>query len=229
MKKNTNIFDKLRQLPLFLGMNQEDIALVAGSTKFDFTTLEADEDIVKEGEPCDRLWFLLNGKVMTTACADDHSYKITEYIDAPNVLQPEHIFGLHQYYTRSFKTVTACNMMSISRNEVVKLTSEQDIFRINVLNMMAYQSQKLQRQLWHKKPSSLEQRIINFITDRCMYPAGRKVISIAMSCLAKELNDTRLNISKALNHFQQLGLIKLNRKLIEIDHLEELIRYKSTL
>ena len=47
-------------------------------------------------------------------------------------------------------------------------------------------------------------------------PSGRKVMKVKMEDLAQILNETRLNVSRALNQMQDEGLLSLHRGGIEI-------------
>ena len=112
--------------------------------------------------------------------------------------------------------------MSISKAHVVQLTNQLIVFRLNLLNIISTQSQRLQQQPWHPQPSDLRQRIIHFFKDRSLRPAGEKVFKIKMVRLATELNASRLDISIALNAMQADGLVKLTRGYITVPALERL-------
>ena len=83
------VYDNLLNLPLFLGMSRNDLLEVAGHTKFDFQKAEKGLTIVKEGEPCTRLYFLLTGELNVITEADDHGYRIEEDIKAPESFEIE--------------------------------------------------------------------------------------------------------------------------------------------
>lgn len=223
MSEQLNIFDRLLLLPLFQGMNSTDLGLVAGQTKFGFHHHEQGKTIISEGDVCDHLCFLMKGTLEVTATASDHGYMFSEFIQAPDILQPEHIFGLNQHYTRSFTTVTPCNIMTLDKSEVMMLTDEYLVFRLNLLNIISTQSQRQQRRLWHTPPVDLRQRIARFFESHCLKPAGPKTIHIKMTRLAEELNDSRLDISVALHEMQDKGLVVLKRGCIEIPDLRLLL------
>jgi len=48
-------------------------------------------------------------------------------------------------------------------------------------------------------------------------------VQILMTRLAMEVNDSRLNVSRALNAMQQRGLLRLHRGRIEVPSLERLL------
>ena len=97
------------------------------------------------------------------------------------------------------------------------------MFRLNLLNIFATQTQKTSRLLWQHVPDSLEDRIVRFFAQHCIYPAGPKVFHILMNRLADELNDSRLDVSRALNALQREGKIVLHRGRVEIPQMERLL------
>lgn len=215
-------YDKLLTLPLFQGLSQQDLWAMAESIPFAFLQHKAGDVMVREDMPCHQLTFLLDGTMSVTTHADDHGYTLTESLRAPQVIEPEHLFGLHQHYRRTYTTAEACNTLSVSKQHVITLTQEFMVFRLNLLNIICTQSQRLQRQPWHPQPTDLRQRIIHFFKDRSLRPAGEKVFKIKMVRLATELNASRLDISIALNAMQTDGLIKLTRGYITVPALERL-------
>ena len=97
------------------------------------------------------------------------------------------------------------------------------MFRLNLVNHYATQTQKLSQQLWRGAPGTLRERLIRFLIAHCSYPAGSKTFFILMERLAQELNDSRLNVSRVLNQLQYEGLIELHRGRVVIPQLERLM------
>lgn len=217
------IFDKLLQFPLFQGMGRDDLEIVAGHTRFGFLKLSAGKTVMKSGDACNQLYFLINGSLKVRSFADDYGYLVEEQISAPYIIQLESVFGYYQRYTRDFVAQTDVNFLTLDKEEVVRLTEDFLVFRLNMLNYFATQTQKQMRQVWCRAPQSLEDRIVRFFIQHCLYPAGYKVFSILMVRLAEEVNDSRLNVSRILNDMQHRGLIVLSRGKIEIPQLERLL------
>ena len=220
------IFDKLLQFPLFQGMSRDDLEIVAGHTRFGFQKQSAGKTVVKSGDTCNQLYFLINGSLKVRSFADDYGYLVEEQISAPYILQLESIFGYYQRYTRDFVAQTDVNFLTLDKEEVVRLTEDFLVFRLNMVNHFATQTQKQMRQVWSRAPQSLEDRLVRFFTQHCLYPAGHKVFNILMTRLAEEVNDSRLNVSRILNDMQYRGLIVLSRGKIEIPQLEHLLYTK---
>ena len=217
------IYEKLLLFPLFQGMSRDDLEQVAGHTRFGFSKIKQGSTIVAEGDDCRQLFFLVNGTLRVETTADDRGYMVVEQLEAPVILQPEVVFGYTQRYTHTFVSQTDANFIIVGKDEILRLSEEFLVFRLNLLNMFATQTQKTSRLLWQHVPDSLEDRIVRFFAQHCLYPAGPKVFYILMNRLASELNDSRLDVSRALNALQRNGKIVLRRGRVEIPQMERLL------
>lgn len=218
-----NIYDRLSQLPIFQGMTTDDLTTLAGQTKFSFQRFNAGQTVIQEGDPCGQLCSLMSGTLIVISDSDDHGYSFTEQIDAPTTLQPERAFGFNQRYSSTFIAKTDCNMMVLDKSEILQLTDDFLVVRLNLLNIISTQFQRLQRRQWHQQPATIEERLIRFLESHCLKPAGEKFVRIKMTRLAAELNTNHLYVSKILNDMQQRGLIVLRRSVIEIPDLRKLL------
>ena len=89
------IYEKLLQFPLFQGMSRDDLEIVAGHTRFGFLKVASGRPIVKVGDSCSQLYFLINGSVRVKTFSDDYGYSVEEQISAPYILQLEGVFRSH--------------------------------------------------------------------------------------------------------------------------------------
>ena len=211
-------------LPLFQGMSSNDMTSVAGKTKFAFHRVAKGKKVVSEGDPCQNLFFLLDGSMQVTSRADDNSYSMVEEMSAPDVIQPERIFGLTQRYSKTFTALTDCQLVSISKAEMLRLSEEHMIFQLNLLNIISTQSQRITHQPWRVRPQGIRNKIIRFVETHSMRPAGEKTLYIKMETLATLIAESRLNVSKELNAMHQEGLINITRGIIHIPALEKLMK-----
>lgn len=217
------IYDQLLQFPLFQGMSRDDLEIIAGHIRFGFVKVAAGKSIVRGGDPCTQLCFLINGTVKVETFGDEHRYAVTEQLSAPYILQQEAIFGYYQCYTHSFTALTDVNLLTIAKEEVFRLLEDFLVFRLNTVNQFATRIQKQSLQMWRRCPVTLRERLIRFLIQHCAYPAGPKTFHILMEQLAEELNDSRLNVSCVLNQLQKEGLVSLHRGRIDIPQLERLL------
>ena len=217
------IYDRLLQFPLFQGMSRDDLEIVAGHTRFGFQKVTAGRQIIHAGDPCTHLYFLINGTLKIETFSDDSRFSVIEQMSSPYILQQESIFGYYQRYTHNFYALTDANFLTLDKEEGVRLSEDFLVFRLNLMNHLATQSQKLIQMQWRRSPLSLRERIVRFFFQHTLYPAGPKTFHILMERLAEEVNDSRLNVSRALNRMQESGVIELHRGRIEIPQLERLL------
>lgn len=221
---NTKLHERLLELPLFQGMSKNDLEEVVASTKFNNLSYSKGKIVVNENDVCDKLFFLVKGSIYAIGNADDRGYSITETFSAPEILQPERIFGLTQRYTRTFKTKTDCTFISLGKMDTLGLADKYEIFRLNMLNIICTKSQRLTRFPWRTQPKDIRHKIARFIETRCLRPAGEKIIHIKMERLSDEISESRLNVSRELNAMDAEGIISLRRGEIYVSALEKMIK-----
>lgn len=217
------LYDKLLQFPMFQGMSRADLLQMVTHTRLDFVKYPEGKRIIKEGERCDRFYFLVNGTLKIETTAADRSYTFCEDIAAPYLIQPECLFGPSLRFRSTIHTLTDTNFITIDKKEVVNMTESFLVFRLNILNIFAMKAQKQISTQWQAAPKSLEERIARFFLAHCQQPTGSKTVSIYMERLACEVNDSRLDVSRALNRMQQKGLLRLSRGRITIPAIEQLL------
>lgn len=217
------IYDQLLRFPLFQGMSHADLMEVVTHTKLGFLKLAAGKCLVKEGESCTHMTFLTHGSLQCETISDDGGCRVVESVKAPYIVQPDRLFGLSQRYSSTFKADSACNFITIDKQEVMLLLETQLVFRLNLLNIMATDSQRMHRRAWRTAPKSLHERLVRYFFSRCLYPAGPKTFYVLMKQIADDLNDSRLDISHALNDMQRDQQLSLHRGRIEIPLLERLL------
>ena len=221
------MYDTLLQLPLFQGLCKNDFTDILGKVKLHFSKNKAMEKIIKQGSPCNGLVFLLNGEIISETKDRDDLYTWCEYFNEPYVLEPYSLFGMNTNYISSYSAMTDVNIVSIEKKFILSELNKYDIFRLNYLNIISNRSQILQDRLLNNKTNSIEEKVINFFLYHAEKSTGKKLLKIKMEDFATLLNDTRLSVSKVLNELQEMGLLVLRRKEIEIPEISLLATYKS--
>lgn len=221
---NLQLYDHLLRFQLFQGLSRAELLLMAGNTKFGFLKETAGKIVVKEGEPCQQLFFLVSGRLSLSTRSNDGGYEMTEQLSAPWLLQPDALFGVQPRYASTYRTDSACHFITLSKDEVLRLLNDFLIIRLNFMNMLSAIVQRRTRQQWRSAPTSLRERFVRFVADHSFYPAGPKQLRILMVRLAEELGDSRLDVSRMLNKLQSESLLQLHRGRIEVPSLERLLQ-----
>ena len=217
------MFDTLLQLPLFQGLCHEDFTSILDKVKLHFIKHKAGETIIKSGNPCTQLCFLLKGEISIVTNAKENIYTVIEQIEAPYLIEPQSLFCMYTNYASSYVAHTEVHTVCISKAFVLSDLFRYDIFRLNYMNIVSNRAQNLYSRLWDEPTLDLKSKIIRFFLSHCEKPQGEKTFKVKMDDLARCLDDTRLNISKTLNELQDNGLIELHRKEILIPDAQKLL------
>lgn len=217
------MYDTLLQLPLFQGLAHEDFTSILGKVKLHFTKHKAGDTLIKKGTTCEQLTFILNGEIASFTSAADNAYTFTEYFQAPYLIEPQSLFGMHTSYVSTYTARTEVNIVTINKPFVLNDLFKYEIFRLNYMNIISNRAQTCYNRLWTKTPEKPEKQIACFILSHIERPSGEKLLKIKMEKLANVINDTRMNVSKALNSMQENGMLKLHRGEIVIPDIEKLI------
>ena len=218
-----NFFERLLVLPLFQGIAHSEFMEIVERIRLGFQNSSEGKVLVKQGEVCSCLYFILSGEIYSKKISDNNNYEIKEIIETPTVLQPESLFGMSTHYTRTFVANSQVQILKIEKDAVRDILFYYPTFRINYLNMLSTRVQMANRFLWRKVPTNLFIRFKYFLSERCLRPAGHKILCMTMITLAEELSTTRLKVSKMLNLLADDGLIYLKRERIIIPNMEKIM------
>jgi len=221
------MYDTLLQLPLFQGLCHEDFTNILEKVKLHFTNYKAGETIVKHDMVCDKLIFLLKGEISSLSSPKDNTFTFMEYFEAPYLIEAHSLFGMNLNYASSYVARTEVQTISISKSFVLTELFNYDIFRLNYMNIVSNRAQVFYDRLWRSASDNLKKKIIDFILVRTEKFTGEKDLKIRMEDIAIYVDDTRLNVSKALNDFQSMGLLTLSRKAIHISEINALVKWSE--
>ena len=218
-----SMFDTLLQLPLFQGLSLEDLTNILAKVKLQFAKWKAGTTIARRDDPCNQIIFLLKGEISATTPAAENLYQCVEHYEAPYLVEPQAMFGMDTRYVSTYTAKETADTVSIAKPFVTGELFKYEIFRLNYINIVSNRAQTLRRRLWTPNNGDVGERIARFIANCVERPYGEKLLKIKMEDLARIVNDTRLNVSHALNAMQDKGLVELHRGEIAVPHLEDLI------
>lgn len=216
------MYDKLLLLPLFQGLSREDLTTILGKVKFHFQKYPTGSKLIGQGDKCDALFFILDGKVASERRNEEMRYAVYETSESPQLVEPYSLFGMYPTYTASYYAMGSTSALSIRKSDILSVLSKYNIFLINYLNLLSNHAQCLTRKQWSIHPGDTGENIVNFLRSQCLTMKGEKQLNIRMEDFATLTGETRINISKELNDLQGKGLLSLSRKIITIPDMERL-------
>ena len=220
----TRMYDTLLQLPLFQGLGKGDFTSIIEKVKFHFHHIEAGKTIFTQGDTCQQLVFLLDGRIMSHTSNKELCYQLWETHEGPSIIEPYSLFGMQPSYTATYKAHTKVRLLTIDKAYVLSDLNNYEIFRINFLNILSNRCQTTHHKLKNIRTGNLKEKLADFFMLRCTKAEGEKILRITMEDLASLINETRINVSKLLNELHEKGIIQLRRKEIGVPALEKLLQ-----
>ena len=115
-----HIYDKLLQFALFQGLSKADLGALVTHTRLGFHKYAEGDTIARAQTTCDRLFFLIDGRVEVVTSADNGSYAVAETAAAPLLFEPEALFGVSPHYASLYRALTPCSVIGIGKDEIYK-------------------------------------------------------------------------------------------------------------
>lgn len=175
------------------------------------------EDVIfNEGEVCDHLSFVLDGEISV------RTYSLNGKEEILNIIYPGGIFG--DIISYSNKTTYIGHIISnrnsvvahIKKTDWITLIQKDETLLINFLNHLTNKTFKTKmdnKLLLHK---NIEDRIYFYLNTQIDKKKTRKIYITSVTKLANELNLPRPSVSRSLSNMETKGLIKRNKKEIEV-------------
>lgn len=205
------MFERLQQLPLLQGLTTKEITELMAHIRLDFANYEKGEEIVMQGTSCRKLIYIIHGEIISEFRDPQKRFTLVEHLPDTKAIEPCNLFGMYRQYTRSYFFATEGTTLSIDKDVVMRHLMSNYIVRLNTLNIVSNKHQQTLRLLTNFPDRTTDQKIVRFILTHAYTAKGSKSVSIKMTELAQIVQETRLNVSIALNSMQQQGLIALQR------------------
>lgn len=216
------MYDTLLQIPPFQGMSRAELSTILEKVKLNFMKFPDKEIVFHQGETCDKLAFLINGRMTCETTAPCGTFRFVETYDQPMIIEPHSLFGRCPAYKSTYRVQGEAAVFTIDKQYVYSVLDKYEIFRMNIFNLLSNRAELLHERIWSITPQELEGRLIHFIRSLCSTFQGQKVLHVKMEDLALLLDDTRLNVSNVLNKWQEEGLIEMRRKEFAFFDIERL-------
>ncbi len=136
-----SIYDSLLQIPLFTGLSIESFNEIIEKFKFDFLNYNKNNIIIKKGEECNEIRFVISGSVRTELISKNVKIKLIETISAPNDILSNHIVGNNLSPISIWAAEDNTGIMVINKNDFLSIVQK---YRTVLLNYLIFLSRKSQ-------------------------------------------------------------------------------------
>ena len=190
--------DTLTALPLFQGIGKSELTQFSTSVPHRIVQYAEGENLAEQDHPCRQLILAFRGTIGMRTRSDNNRFAFYERLQSPVALQPEALYGITPRYTHTYTAQTDIRALIIPKDGVTLLFSRFEVFRLNMINLLSTYIYRQGRWLWHNLSGNTEKRM--------------------------QINEPRMNVSRALNRLQKENLVLLKRRKIIIPALEKLIQ-----
>ena len=223
-----SMYEILMGLPLFKGVSRYKISEVVGMTKFHFQKYLEGETVVTAGDPCTHIIFIISGKLRVTIANSNNRFKVSQTLEAPNVLAPEFLFGRAPFYPCTAVALEPVSILQISKTDYTKILNSDEIFLFNFLNILSRNAQKAVDGILAITTGSLEERIAFWIISLTQ-PGGT---DIALTCRQRDLYSLfgvqRTSFISTLDSLKERGIIEYDANEIRINSRQSLLEILNT-
>lgn len=218
-----SMYEILMRLPLFNGVSHERISEIVGMAKFHFLKYLPGETIVTAGEPCTHIKFIISGKARLHIANADNRFRVSQSLEAPDVIAPEYLFGKATNYPCTAEAIEATGILQISKSDYMRILNVDQIFMFNFLNILSMNAQKSIDGVLSLTTGSLEERIAFWITALTQ----RGGTDIVLSCRQRDLYSLfgvqRTSFLATLDAMKQRGIIDYNQNEIRVVSRRDLL------
>ena len=219
----SSMFELLMNLPLFRGVSRSRIAEVVGSAKFHFLKYPKGETVVRAGEECTHLAFVISGSVRSEISNSSKRFSVSQTLKAPSAIAPDFLFGRTTRYPGTVVALTDCSILKISKVDYIRILNEDQVFMFNFLNTLSVNAQKALDGILALTSGGLDERIAFWII--ALTQPGSE--DIELTCKTRDLCNlfsVQRNVFDAACHeMEQRNLIRYSPRKIEIVDRREML------
>lgn len=218
-----SMYEQLMVLPLFKGVSRDRISEIVGQNKFHFIKYPEQTTIIKAGERCTHITFLISGSVRSVISSRDGRFSVGQTLKAPDVFTPEYLFGRSTNYPCTVSTLETTGLLKISKEDYMNILHTDEVFMFNFLNIISRNAQKSIDGILALTDGTMEERIAFWIA--CLsQPSGQ---DIRLICRHRDLTTlfgvTRQSLKAALDGLKERGMIDYTPNEIFVLNRRELI------
>ncbi|MBQ0056150.1 MAG: Crp/Fnr family transcriptional regulator [Bacteroidales bacterium] len=137
-----SMYDKMLQLPIFMGLSNNQLTAIIEKIPFSFERFNAGDVILEAGRQCDSVTFILNGDVRLVTPTFAGRMFIAQDFSGPHTMPFYYMFGAETRHFSELRAVTQAGVMQVEKMRFMEMLQLNDIMLLNVMNMLSTHAQK---------------------------------------------------------------------------------------
>ncbi len=207
-RANTSVVEAILGLPLFQGITREQLQQLVEKFPFHFLKYSDDEPVIAAGDPCTHLKFVISGAVRVTARSRKLKVSIAHSLSAPDVVLPEHLFGMDTTYSCEVRAEGDCGIMQIAKAHYLGMLQLNQVLLFNALNRLSYGAQMQRTMLRSLTSCTVEQRLAMLVAVTTTRRSRHIVVDARQQDLCALAGATRQQLTAALERLTTISLVE---------------------
>lgn len=222
------MFRRLQEFPLLMGLSKGELMRIVETMDLDFRKLPPQSVLARQGERCDRLCYLLGGKMdIERTIRDGSDLVIAEQVTVeegrPFLIEPCRLWGIRQLFARTYTLPAGGSVCMLRKAQVASLVGDYPIVRTNMLSMACNAVQRGDELRALPFTTSAGDSFRRFVRLNALTVSGPKRIKGGIAELAEFLSVNKVALSNVLHAMADRELLTVERKNILIHDTEKLL------
>lgn len=198
------------------------VSEIVGKTRLGFLKYLPGDPLVRVGEPCTGIKFIITGSVRLTIHNVSDRFRVMQTLNAPSVISPDFLFGRDTLYPADGVAIDTVSVMQIAKSDFISLLHEDEIILFNYLNILSTNAQKAINGVMALTSGSLEERIAFWIIALTQMDATDIVLQARQRDLYALFGVQRTSFMAALDSLRDRGIITYSTNEINVLSRREL-------
>lgn len=210
------MYENLMTLPLFKGVSYNRVSEIVGKTRLGFLKYLPGDPLVRVGEPCTGIKFVIAGSVRLTIRNVTDRFRVMQTLNAPSVISPDFLFGRDTLYPADGVAIDTVSVMQIAKADFISLLHEDEIILFNYLNILSTNAQKAINGVMALTSGSLEERIAFWIIALTQLDSTDIVLQARQRDMYALFGVQRTSFMAALDSLRDRGIITYSTNEIHV-------------
>lgn len=215
--------DVLLKCSLFKTLTKENIDTMLDTIDYHIVSYNKDQIISTEGELCDRIGIVLNGKIEIRKIYPMGKSVTVTRLTPSSIFGEVILFSNMKCYPSTLVASTKVEALFISRDQIMDLMEHYPIIMTNLLNVLTGKILTLNKKLRNLSYENMRQKIADFILTEYKRQKNLYIeLNVSRKEMAESLGVTRPSLSRELAAMKDENIIDYHKNTIKINNLQML-------
>lgn len=212
---------------LFKNKNIDDIEFLLSKIDFRVDCLTENEIIFSPIQNADKIGIVLSGAVDVQKIFPTGKVVIIERKKSADMIAESSVFSMLGYYADTFVACKPCEILLITKKELLKLFNLDNIILLNYLEHVSNSTLILKNKIGILSLDSIREKISGYLIHEYKFN-GSYVITLPFSKKewAEYIDVSRTSLSRELRGMEEDGILTFNKrtiKILDMDRLEKIL------